>query len=379
MNQNLDLIATVKIDIASPIVSQTSFDNLLIVGPLPQVAPATAPALVGEYKSLKEVTDAGWVTSGSGADPVGVAAMVAFSQSPAPSKIYIAPIQTTTTTVENETVTTPEAVTTTVDRALDTDGWYVLCTAGVAASSYDDIADKIETTEKLFCYTELSGISSGSITAGVDTTHDRTFGIFGKESGTQLDANIPEVNKYMSVAFVAKYLNYKSGTETAAFKQLKLVKPASLSGTEINALKAKNLSYFTSVGGKNVTMEGTVCSGEWIDVMRFRDWQKNDMQVRVVNLFIANPKISLTDAGIALIENAMHESLKSGQDVGGIAPIEFDAEGNEIPGYTVSVPLAANLSESQKASRSLDGFTFTARLAGAIHFADLKGNLVYSM
>ena len=228
MNQNLDLIATVKIDIASPIVNQASFDNLLIVGPLPQVAPATAPALVGEYKSLKEVTDAGWVASGNGADPVGVAAMIAFSQSPAPSKIFIAPIQTTTTTVEGEPVTTPEAVTTTINRALDKDGWYVLCTAGVAASAYTSIATLIETTEKIFCYTELAAISTGAITASVGTTYDRTFGIYGKETGSQADGQVPEVNKYLNVAFVAKLLNYVSGSETAAFKQLKVVKPSLL-------------------------------------------------------------------------------------------------------------------------------------------------------
>lgn len=39
MSKNYDLIATVDIDIASPLVDETSFDNLLIVGPLPKVAP----------------------------------------------------------------------------------------------------------------------------------------------------------------------------------------------------------------------------------------------------------------------------------------------------------------------------------------------------
>ena len=38
MSKNYDLIATVDIDIASPLVDDTSFDNLLIVGPLPKVA-----------------------------------------------------------------------------------------------------------------------------------------------------------------------------------------------------------------------------------------------------------------------------------------------------------------------------------------------------
>ena len=47
------------------------------------------PPEVGVYTSLVAVSDAGWVTVGEGADPVGLAAAVAFSQNPKPDKIYI--------------------------------------------------------------------------------------------------------------------------------------------------------------------------------------------------------------------------------------------------------------------------------------------------
>lgn len=36
MSKNYDMIATVDIDIATPIVDDTSFDNLLIMGPAPK-------------------------------------------------------------------------------------------------------------------------------------------------------------------------------------------------------------------------------------------------------------------------------------------------------------------------------------------------------
>ena len=44
MSKNYELIATVDIDLTSPIVDETSFDHLLIVGALPAKAPAVAPA-----------------------------------------------------------------------------------------------------------------------------------------------------------------------------------------------------------------------------------------------------------------------------------------------------------------------------------------------
>lgn len=103
------------------------------------------------------------------------------------------------------------------------------------------------------------------------------------------------------------------------------------------------------------------------------------MQVRVANLFITNPKIPYTDKGIGLIQNQMIASLKSGVYYGGIAPDEYDEYGNVIPGFVTHVPLSANLTVSQKASRKLTDCTFTARLAGAIHFTEIKGSLTYAL
>ena len=168
-------------------------------------------------------------------------------------------------------------------------------------------------------------------------------------------------------------------SETAAFKVLASVYPSNLTSTEMKALADANLNYFITVGNKNISMNGKVVGDEWADIIRFRDWLKNDMQVRVVNLFIVNPKIPYTDSGIGLVQNQMLASLKAGQDVGGIAEDEFDEDGNTIPGYQTSVPLAATISASDKASRRLTGCKFKARLAGAIHFAELTGSLTYEL
>ena len=96
-----------------------------------------------------------------------------------------------------------------------------------------------------------------------------------------------------------------------------------------------------------------------------------------MNLLIINPKIPYTDGGIGLVENQMLASLKDGQKYGGIAPTEYDADGNTIPGYATSVPLAADLTGEQKASRTLTGCRFSARLAGAVHLAEIEGSLTY--
>ena len=518
MSKNYDMIATVDIDIASPLADDTSFDNLLVMGPAPKQG-GNAPA-VGVYSDLSEVESAGFITSGDDADPVGVAASVAFAQSPRPTALYIAvqklsegavvaaetiekvtaaadqyigkkdgltgctvafnadlrslnmnltgPVnkvkntgvfdtmkalredgctvtldgqeitdaksflatevgkklvemqqgdeeiifyvklnqaggnevsykvrvaypaegETSTQAVDDEVpVDQPdqelEATTATIARALAKSGWYVLCTAGVDPALYEEIAAYMETQEKMFCYTEMDCIRTVDgepvVTPAVGKVYFRTMGIYGRESVEQAEDEIPAANRYMNVAWVAKWLNYESGSETSSFKQLSSVYPSDMTSGEMKALKDKNLNFFIAVGNRNITMNGKTMAGEWADVIRFRDWLKNDMQVRVVNLFVTNPKIPFTDSGIALVQNQMLASLKAGQDVGGIAASEFDVNGDEIPGYQTSVPMAASIPADEKAERTLKRCKFKARLAGAIHFAELKGSLTYEM
>ena len=74
----------------------------------------------------------------------------------------------------------------------------------------------------------------------------------------------------------------------------------------------------------------------------------------------------------------MIASLKEGVRRGGISEDAYDEEDNRIPGYITSVPLAANLTDEQKASRKLIDCKFSAILAGAIHVVKVNGALVYS-
>lgn len=372
MSANYDMIATVDIDISPRIVDNASFDKILIVGPLPKVAPKTAPAQVGVYDDIDKVVDAGWSITEGSADPVGLAAKIAFGQNPEPSEVYIAPIQEN----DGKSETALEAV----KRATSTSGWYVVCPAGVDASEYENIAAYIETQEKLFLYTELDVfVDNKEAASTVPNSYLRTLGIYGRENSSQEDKDIPEANKYINVAFAVKWLSYESGTETAAYKNLSGVNPSVLTTDEMKELEKLKLNYYITVGGKNITMGGTVLGDEWADIIRFRDWLKNDMQVRVVNAVIENAKIPFSDAGIAIYENQMLASLKAGQSIGGIAQEEYDSEGNIIPAYTTTVPLASSLTATEKSTRKISGLKFKARLAGAIHVADIDGTLSHGM
>ena len=155
------------------------------------------------------------------------------------------------------------------------------------------------------------------------------------------------------------------------------VSASELTTREMGRFDEANVNYYVTCANKDITLQGKVIGGEWIDVIRFRDWLKNEMQLRIFALFVKYPKIPYLDAGITLVENQMRATLQDGQEVGGIAVTEFDENEEPVEGFTVTVPKAASLSSAQRASRKLRGCSYTARLAGAIHAVEIKGNLVF--
>ena len=341
----LDKLVKVVVSVSGAVESDESFDNMLIVGPSPAKAPAEAPPMVGVYASASEIVNAGFATN----DAVYIAASIAFMNGA--SKIYVA--------VQQEM----EEIETTLNRALETTGWYGFALCGENSSNYVKAATWAETNQKLFGFT-VSGTTNP-----VGTTNFYSFGFASKSIDTYPS------NAYTHIALMATALNYVAGSETWAYKTLKGIEPENFTSTEISTIESAGLNYFVRCAGKNITLNGKTVGGEWIDIIRFRDWLKNDMQTRIYNALSSNSKVPYTNAGITLIENQMLASLTQGQAQGGIAETEYDAEGNEVPGFTTSVPKSASASDTDRASRTLKNCKFTARLAGAIHLAEISGNL----
>lgn len=376
MSKNYDLIANVNISIKSPIADETSFDHVLLVGPLPKTPSATPPKAYNAYFSLDEVIKCGWKVDGDDADPIGKAAQLAFAQTPRPNVIYIAPQQT----VEENDEQVVESAVATITRANAYSDWYVVCTAGVPKTQYAAIAAYIETQKKMFAFVETDFFAQASGGKPIVSGElYRTICIFGCETADQTSETMPDVNNYLALSWVCKWLKNEPGSETAAYHTISGAKPVALSKVDMDALNKENVSYLAHVGSRDVVIGGATLSGEWADIIRFRDWLENDMQERVANLFIEVSKIPYTDKGIALIQNQMLASLKEGQNKGGIAEDEYDGAGKNIPGYSTSVPRASDISPAAKKSRKLTGMKFKARLSGAVHLVNIEGSLTYEL
>lgn len=249
---------------------------------------------------------------------------------------------------------------------------------GVALASRTDedilaMAEWAEANEKLFgTATAADGAKNSEVTTDIGSqlkakNYYRTFWFYHALAATE----------YPECAIMARCFAIDPGGETWANKQLSSITTDGLSETEALAVQGKNGNTFEAFRNISITQNGKVASGEWIDVIRFRDWLAEEIKVNVFNLLINRDKVPYTDAGIAAVEAAVRSALTLGQTRGGIAPTEYDESENKNLGFTVSVPLASTISPNQKALRILNDVKFTARLAGAIHVVNITGNLTY--
>lgn len=184
-------------------------------------------------------------------------------------------------------------------------------------------------------------------------------------------------DEFPEAAIMARCFAVNPGGETWALKKLSGITVDPLTETEYNAITGKNGNSFELFRNISITQNGKVAAGEWIDVIRFRDWLEEEIKVNVFNLLINRDKVPYTDFGISAIETRIRQALTLGQTRGGIAPDEYDEDGNINRGFVLTMPLAANISANTKASRELHDVEFTARLAGAIHVVEITGSLTY--
>jgi len=356
----LDNIVDVRITIESPVTDSASFSNLLLIVPAAETVGSETMPSVAVISSADDLLNYGYST----ADAAYKAAAVAFMQEASPERLYVV---ATATGEDSAEVKITEALT----RAATVTGWYGVALVGyVAKNDLKVVADWCESNNKLFGFTW-----SGNVAQTLDvSSYTHTFSIYVGETGTE---DVPANNLYANVAYMSKCFAYEPGAETWNLKTLNGITPSILTSTRINVLKEIPTNYFHEIAGKKVTQDGKVGTGEWIDVIRFRDYLINEIQVGVFELFAKSAKIPFTDAGITGVQNVLENILTTAQKTGGIAADSFDEDDNIVRGYTVTVPRASEIPAADKEQRKLRGVTFTAKLAGAIHETVIRGTLEF--
>ena len=238
------------------------------------------------------------------------------------------------------------------------DDWYCL----ILTSRFDfDIlqaASFIEAQRKMFLSaTEAAGVKTagttdvGSILKG--KSYNRTALLWSSDQESGPDA-----------AWAGRKLPTDPGSEQWRFASLIGITADNLSATDITNLNAKNVNYYTRVGGVGIVQKGKMASGQWIDVTRFLDWFTARVQEGIYALLVSVEKVPFTDAGVASLEAIIRAKIEEGIRVGGISREE---------GYTITSQKVADVDPQDRQDRIFPDIEFEFRLAGAIGEVTVRG------
>lgn len=170
---------------------------------------------------------------------------------------------------------------------------------------------------------------------------------------------------YADAAWLGKMLPQVVGSADFIYKTLAGVTASNLDDTSAQFILAKKANYYITQNGVNITVPGSVSTGEWIDVVLGLDWTTARIQERVFQALASNPKVPFTDPGIQVIVAQIYSVLQEGADNG------LYVQG----GFSVTAPRAKDISATDKQNRVLPNIRFVAQLAGAIHIAQIVGTV----
>lgn len=250
--------------------------------------------------------------------------------------------------------------------------WYGIAAATRTTAKQILVADWTETNKRFFI------VGSGDFhiidqADGVDTTSIAYYAKADSLDRTAVIYSAVAATKGIEAAYFGKLLTLDPGAYTGMFKTLATITVDTLTSTQSTNARDKNANVYESIGGVNITQEGKVGSGEFIDVIIFIDWLTARVQESVYATLVNMPKVPYTNVGITMVESAIEQPLIVGQNRGGISPTLFDDDDVQIGGYVISVPALADVPTADKTARLLQDVNFTAWLAGAIHTVQING------
>lgn len=344
-------IVTVNITRETTSVAVAAFNVPMILSTFATTTKFTGRTRV--YGSLAELSDDGWAST----DAVYKMAQAIFSQNPTVNKVVVGRADSG----DADVAASLNAI------AGDNNSWYGLLVDHAMASDYGDIAAWVQNNKKIFIHwtTDANTPDASKTTDPASVLnvmrYDRTAVIY---HAMPMDG-ATEKPDYPDAAWMGEGFPYDPGTSTWAYKTLRGVTSDKITGSAESALQGKNCNYYSEVGGVNITQEGKVASGEWIDIIIGTDWIEARLREAVYSALVNNRKIPYDDSGITLIEGLVKGVLNQAAAAGIL----------QADSIVVTVPRYADIPQADKLARRLPDVKFTALYQGAIHRTTINGTI----
>ncbi len=245
--------------------------------------------------------------------------------------------------------------------AIEDNTWYCLLTNYNSTAYVEAASAWVEAQTKIYLFND---VNTDSITTVPNVGTDAGAVLHTLAPTRTAGTYHPSPVGMFSASWAGRVLPIEPGSENWMFRTLAGVLPTKLTTTHRNNLIGRNMNWYYTVAGKNITRAGTVFSGNFLDVTRGLDWLQDDMTKAIFNPLAANDSIGLDDAGISTVENDIIASLDR-------AVKRKILKANPRP--IVVVPTAADVADTDKALRQLPDITWSAELEGRINKVIVNG------
>lgn len=342
-------IVNVNITRQTTSVAVAAFNVPLILSTFATSKTTTEFTRARSYGSLKELEDDGWAST----DAVYKMANAIFAQNPSVSRVVVGRADSGDATV---------AASLAAIQAED-NSWYGLVVDQAMIDKAEDIAAWVEANKRLaFYWTTDENVPDATKNSDIASvlkgkSYDRSVTIWHPTPTAGAD--------YPDAAWMGEGFPYNPGSSTWAYKTLSGITADKVSGTQETALQNKNCNYYSEVGGVNITQEGKVASGEWIDIIIGTDWIEARLREAVYGALVNNRKIPYDDSGITIIEGLVKSVLSQAASAGIL----------QADSIEVTVPKYKDVPQADKLARKLTDIKFTALYQGAIHRTTINGTI----
>lgn len=173
----------------------------------------------------------------------------------------------------------------------------------------------------------------------------------------QMQANEP-------AGLLGRQLGREAGTSNWQKRQLSGVAASTFSETEITNAADKAAILYSGDRGLSFTRSGRAASGRPFDLTHGVDKMQSDIETALLLTMVNNEKVPYTADGLAMLKAAIDGVLLANEKSGFIAP-----------GWFVTMPALEDISDAQKALRTLPSVTFHAVATGAIDSITVAGTI----
>lgn len=228
-----------------------------------------------------------------------------------------------------------------------------------------------------------SAVSALNATWTVVTVGANDF-TFTVPSGTASDVASADAWQNLNLvdsAISGKMLPLDAGSRTWDLQLLSGITTDNLDSTAQTNLGSKNINWFTTVAGLNVTGGtktggggGKLASGRYIDIQRGADWLESNLQVDLFELMVNEQGNLGYDAiGFQKVESKIATRLDDGLNKGFLTPFTSGQFAGE--NWVIQMPNLADIPSVDKTTRLLQGITIYANIRGKIHNMEATINL----